>query len=94
MTHYFLKDGKKEVGPLTINQLKCRQVNKSTPVWFAGLDEWTTVEEVYELKELFIENCSRSHLYKTKFFKIWNRFFKQKFNKKVYQVVLTKERDN
>ena len=53
MTHYFLKDGKTEIGPLTIEQLKCRPVNKNTPVWFAGLEEWTTVEQVYELKEIF-----------------------------------------
>ena len=89
MTHYFLKDGKTEIGPLTIEQLKTRSVSKSTPVWFAGLEEWTTVEQVYELKELFNPNAKSSN---NIFVKFWNWLFKKPFHNKSYHVVLSEER--
>lgn len=91
MTHYFLKDGKTEIGPLTIEQLKCRPVNKNTPVWFAGLEEWTIVENVYELKELFNTQSTKAN---TSFFKrMWNKFFKRQNDKKHYQVAFSKNRN-
>ncbi len=74
MTHYFLKDGKTEIGPLTIEQLKNRPVSKNTPVWFAGLEEWTTVEQVYELKELFNPKAKSTN---NILFKFWNWLFKK-----------------
>ncbi|MEP7253819.1 MAG: DUF4339 domain-containing protein [Ginsengibacter sp.] len=91
MTHYFLKDGKTEIGPLTIEQLKCRLVNKNTPVWFAGLEEWTTVENVYELKELFNTQSTKAN---TGFFtKMWSKLFKKQTDKKHYQVAFSKNRN-
>lgn len=90
MTHYFLKDGKTEIGPLTIEQLKCRPVEKNTPVWFAGLDEWTTVENVYELKELF--NSQSKKISTNLFSRIWQRLFKKQVKEK-YQVVYSKDRN-
>ncbi|MEP6583695.1 MAG: DUF4339 domain-containing protein [Ginsengibacter sp.] len=92
MTHYFLKDGQTEIGPLTIEQLKCRPIDKNTPVWFAGLEEWTTLEEVYELKELVTPACSRSS--KNIFVRLWNRFFKRNSGNNSYQMVVKKERNN
>ena len=94
MTHYFLKDGKIEIGPLTIEQLKCRPVNKNTPVWFAGLEEWTTVEQVYELKEIFNPKSSRSRFSNNILVKFWNRLFKKPPENKSYQMILRKERNN
>ena len=94
MTHYFLKDGKTEIGPLTIEQLKCRPVDKNTPVWFAGLEEWTNVEDVYELKELFNLKSSRSRYSNNIFWKLWNRLFKKTVKNKSYQMILSKERNN
>ena len=93
MTYYFLKDGKNELGPFTIEQLKCRSVKRDTPVWFAGLEEWTAAEQVYALKELFIIKSSRSRFLNSKLVKIWNNLFKQNFNKKSYQFILSKERN-
>lgn len=94
MTHYFLKDGKTEIGPLTLEQLKCRPINKNTDVWFAGLEEWTTVEQVYELKELFNSKSSRSRFSNNILVKFWNRLVKKTAQKKSYQMILNKERNN
>ena len=91
MIHYFLKDGKTEIGPLTIEQLKCRSVNKNTPVWFAGLEEWTTVENVYELQELFNPQSAKTS---SGFFaRIWSKLFKKPTDKKNYQVAFSKNRN-
>ncbi len=94
MIHYFLKDGKTEIGPLTIEQLKCRPVNKNTPVWFAGLEEWTIVEDVHELKELVAPKSSQSRFSKNVLVKLWNRVFKKSPKNKPYQMTLGKERNN
>ncbi len=93
MTYYFLKDGKNELGPLTIEQLKCKSIQRDTPVWFAGLEEWTIAGKVYELKELFIPK-SQSGFSDNKLLKIWNGLFKQNFKKKSYQMILHKDRKN
>ena len=93
MIFYFLKEGPDEIGPLTLDQLKSSTVKKDTPVWFAGLEEWTTAEEVYELKELFNACPPRSRFLKSKLGKIWNRFFGAR-PKKAYRVVLNKDRKN
>jgi GYF domain 2 len=94
MTHYFLKDGKAEIGPLTIEQLKCRSVNKNTPVWFAGLEEWTTVEQVYELKEIFNPKSSQSRFSNNILVKFWKKLFKKTPQNKSYNIILSKERNN
>lgn len=53
MIHYFIKEGKIEEGPFTLDELREKPVEKDTQVWFAGLKEWTSVEHVYELKHVF-----------------------------------------
>lgn len=93
MIFYFLKEGPAEIGPLTLDQLKRRPVTSDTPVWFAGLEEWTAADEIHELKELFITNPSRSWFSKSKLGKILNRLFRKKSRKK-YQVLLSKENKN
>jgi hypothetical protein len=49
--------------------------------------------EIYELKDLFIACKPKSRFLKSKLGKIWNRFFRSK-PKKVYRMVLNKERKN
>ncbi len=93
MIFYFLKEQGDEVGPLTLEQLKRRPVTSDTPVWFAGLEEWTTADEIHELKELFIRNPSRSWFSKSKLGKTWNRFFRKK-SSKAYRMLLGKENKN
>ncbi|MEO7394154.1 MAG: DUF4339 domain-containing protein [Chitinophagaceae bacterium] len=81
MTHYFIKDGINEIGPLTIEQLKCRPVLKGTPIWFAGLQEWTTIGQVYELKELFITKRPGHQFSGSLFAKFWNNLLKKNYSK-------------
>ena len=54
MTHYYFHDGQQEQGPFDIEQLKSQTLKKDTPIWYDGLENWTTVGEVYELKQLFV----------------------------------------
>lgn len=53
MTQYFIHDGQNEKGPLNIEQLRLESLKKETPVWFEGLENWTTIGQVEELKSLF-----------------------------------------
>ncbi len=89
MTHYFIKEGKNEIGPFTMEQLKYRHVSKDTPVWFAGLEEWTTAEQVYELKEIFLSKSS-GKFSNSRLAKFWNTFFKKNNAKKIYRGILNK----
>jgi hypothetical protein len=52
MKKYFLHNGKEQQGPFTIEDLKAKNICKDTPVWYDGLDSWTTVDKIDELKEL------------------------------------------
>ena len=52
MKIYFLHNGTEQEGPFDIKDLKGKEVNADTPIWFEGQVEWTTVKEVPELKEL------------------------------------------
>ena len=52
MRQYFIHDGQSEKGPLDIEQLKLENLKKETPIWFDGLENWTTVGDVEELKDL------------------------------------------
>ena len=94
MRYYFIKDGDSEQGPFTIKQLISRSIRKETPVWFAGLQEWTTAGQVYELKELFVRVPSRPFL-KGKTNKIWDhKLLKQQIKKVSYQFILIRARKN
>lgn len=53
MKKYFLYDGSQQTGPFDIEELKSKKLNKDMPIWFEGLDDWTTIDKVDELKEIF-----------------------------------------
>lgn len=53
MKKYYLHNGTEQEGPFDIQELKNKNLNKETKVWFEGLSDWTTVGNVEELKELF-----------------------------------------
>lgn len=53
MTQYYFHDGQQEQGPFDIEQLKSQTLKKDTPIWYDGLENWTTIGEVDELKQLF-----------------------------------------
>jgi len=95
MTCYFIKDQDKELGPFTIKQLKAKSIKKDTPVWFAGLEEWTTASQVYELKELFVAKLSSGPWSKSKIHRMWNnKLLKQQFKKVTYQLIDIRARKN
>ncbi len=51
MTQYYFHDGQKEQGPYNIEELKALSLKKDTPIWYEGLQSWTTAGEVEELKQ-------------------------------------------
>ncbi|MEP6951992.1 MAG: DUF4339 domain-containing protein [Ginsengibacter sp.] len=95
MMYYFIRDGDIESGPFTLNQLKSRSIQKNTPVWFAGLEEWTNASEVYEIKELFVTNVPSRSSPKSKKNKFWeHKLLKQQFKKVSYQFIVVRARKN
>lgn len=52
MRKYFYLDGKERKGPLSIEELQKQIINRETKVWFYGLDNWTAISEIDELKFL------------------------------------------
>ena len=52
MKKYFLHDGSKQAGPFDIEELKAKNLNRDTPIWFEGLSEWTTIGNIEELKDI------------------------------------------
>ncbi len=52
MKKYFLHNGTEQQGPFDIEELNAKKINKDTPIWYEGLDNWTTADKVDELKDL------------------------------------------
>ena len=52
MKKYFLHNGTEQQGPFDIEDLKTKNINKDTSIWYEGLDNWTTADKIDELKEL------------------------------------------
>ena len=53
MRKYFIHNGENELGPFDQEQLKLQGLKKETPIWYEGLESWTTAGEIEELKSLF-----------------------------------------
>lgn len=56
MRQYFIHNGQNEEGPFDLEQLKLQTLKKDTPIWYEGLESWTTVNEIEELKLIFTTN--------------------------------------
>jgi hypothetical protein len=54
MKKYFLHDGSESSGPFTIEELKEKNIVKTTPVWFDGLEHWKIADDIPELTRLFV----------------------------------------
>lgn len=52
MRKYFIHDGRREMGPFDFEQLKTLQITSETPIWFEGLQNWTTAGTIPELKPI------------------------------------------
>jgi hypothetical protein len=53
MKKYFLHNGIESSGPFDINELKVKKITKNTPVWFEGMENWSTAGKIEELSNLF-----------------------------------------
>lgn len=53
MKLYYFHDGQREQGPFNLEDLKEKGIRTQTPIWYEGLQSWTTAGEVYELKSIF-----------------------------------------
>ncbi len=82
MNTYFIKDENNECGPFTIEQLKLKGINKTTPVWHAAFKDWRRAENIFELKELFETRSPSFSFAKNKLKKIWESNFLKQQNKK------------
>ncbi len=52
MRQYFIHNGQNQEGPFDLEHLKKRTLKKETPIWYEGIEKWTTVGEIEELKNL------------------------------------------
>ena len=52
MNKYYLHDGHESSGPFDLEEIKTKQITKSTSVWCEGMEDWTTAGEVAELKRI------------------------------------------
>lgn len=53
MKIYYLHIGEKQSGPFDIEELKQKDITKETPIWYQGLNDWTTAGEINELSSFF-----------------------------------------
>ena len=53
MTKYFYLDGDKKLGPFIKDELIDKNLNRDSRIWFYGLEEWTKLSDIVELKEIF-----------------------------------------
>jgi GYF domain 2 len=56
MKKYFLHNGTEQQGPFDIEDLKTKHITKGTSIWHEGLSEWTTADNIEDLKGLFIQS--------------------------------------
>ncbi|NRT14927.1 hypothetical protein HNP99_001271 [Flavobacterium sp. 28A] len=54
MRTYYINNGKENGGPFTLSELKNQLIDKSTLIWFEGMDEWKYATEIPELQPLII----------------------------------------
>jgi len=60
MKQYFIHNGQNEEGPFDLEQLKLQPLKKETPIWYEGLDKWTTAGEIEEIKILFVTSFANT----------------------------------
>ena len=53
MKKYFYSNEQGEQGPVTLEELKQKDITLKTLIWHEGLDDWKEAESIYELKEIF-----------------------------------------
>ena len=54
MDYFILDENNQQIGPFSIDQLKSKNIRRTTKVWCQGMQEWSDAETVQDLKDLFI----------------------------------------
>ena len=54
MKKYFLHNGTESSGPFDLEELKAKRITKNSPIWFEGMENWKTAEEIPELSAIFV----------------------------------------
>jgi hypothetical protein len=79
MKHYFIKEGDREFGPYSPEQLRSNRITKDTLIWKAGFTDWIAAGRVLELRDIFEKKYSSIPAAKNKIGKILSSNFpKQK----------------
>jgi hypothetical protein len=58
MKKYYLHNGIASSGPFSLEDLKIKQITKTTPVWFEGMEKWKYAKDLEELHPLLNEVAS------------------------------------
>jgi len=53
MKKYYIHNGTEQEGPFELDELKTKNITKSTSIWYDGLSDWTSAEKIAEIKVLF-----------------------------------------
>ncbi len=53
MKKYFYSIGQENEGPVTLEELKQKNIQPKTLIWYEGLENWKEAESIVELRELF-----------------------------------------
>lgn len=53
MKEYYYTDGTDRFGPFTLDELRAKNISRTTQVWYQGLDDWTPAGNLPELNQLF-----------------------------------------
>lgn len=57
MKKFYLHNGTEQEGPFYISQLKKKGITGKTEVWYEGLSDWTSADQIDELKVLFTQSA-------------------------------------
>ncbi len=53
MRQYYYAEDNQQIGPISFEELKTKNISPDTLVWFEGLGDWTRAGDINELAELF-----------------------------------------
>ncbi|MFM9944954.1 MAG: DUF4339 domain-containing protein [Bacteroidia bacterium] len=54
MKKYYLHNGTEQEGPFDIDELKLKNISLDSPIWYEGIENWATVGQIDELKDIFL----------------------------------------
>jgi hypothetical protein len=53
MKKYFSHNGEEPNGPFDVEDLKKKNINRETLIWYEGIDNWIVADKIEELNVLF-----------------------------------------